>query len=70
MSLKTGREKALEARIAELERRLAKAEAVMQRALAVLRGESVPRRDRRDYMKEFMRRKRAAAKADRGPRRP
>jgi Mg2+ and Co2+ transporter CorA len=66
MSLKASREKALEARIAELERELVEAKTAMQKALAVLlrasRGESVPQRDRKDYMREFMRRKRAATK--------
>jgi hypothetical protein len=69
VAAKSAREKALEARIVELERELAEARGAMQKALAVLlrasRGESVPRRDRKDYMREFMRRKRAADKVDR-----
>ena len=67
MAAKSAREKALEVRVAELERQLAEAKTAMQKALAVLlrasKGESAPRRDRRDYMREFMRRKRAAPKA-------
>ncbi len=51
------------ARMAELERELADVRAAVQKAIAELReASSMPRRDRKAYMREFMRRRRAAAK--------
>jgi hypothetical protein len=56
----TENEKALLAHIAELEAKLAAAKKAAAEALRPSKSGPKPLRDRRDYMREFMRRKRAA----------